>query len=90
MAVVNLYRVDDRKGKVVGVYMDPKTAKIIDHRTDVMYEIADKLEAEGIEESVAEKVAERLIEDRQNLIPLLKSVKDIPADVEVVEDIGDG
>lgn len=78
MAIEVIYRVTDRKGKVVGEYMDSKLANIIDKRMDVMYEIADRLIATGLDESQADVTAEMILNSRNDFMDLLKSVKDIP------------
>lgn len=64
--------------------MDLKLAKEMDNRTDVLYYIADLIEAQGVDEAMAEKVAEVMIADdlRPELLSHLKSVKDLPAAVE--------
>lgn len=79
MAIEIVYRVIDRNGKVVGEYMDSKLANIIDKRTDVMYEMADKLIATGLSEAQADSAAEMILNSRADFMELLKSVKDIPA-----------
>ncbi|MDI3324133.1 YebG family protein [Pontibacterium granulatum] len=78
MAIEIVYRVKDRNGKVVGEYMDSKLANIIDKRTDVMYEMADKLIATGLSEEQADNAAEMILNSRHDFVELLKSVKDIP------------
>lgn len=59
--------------------MDSKLANIIDKRTDVMYEMADKLIATGLSEEQADTAAEMILNSRLEFVDLLKSVKDIPA-----------
>lgn len=88
MAIEIVYRVTDRNGKVVGEYMDSKLANIIDKRTDVMYEIADKLIATGLDEKLADSAAEMILESRHDFMDLLKSVKDIPTPKVVAEGKG--
>lgn len=78
MAIEIVYRVKDRNGKVVGEYMDSKLANIIDKRTDVMYEMADKLIATGLSEEQADTAAEMILNSRHDFMDLLKSVKEIP------------
>ena len=52
----------------------------MDNRTDVLYYIAELIEAQGVAEAAAEKIAEALLDDhtRAELLARLKSVKDIP------------
>jgi len=81
MAIRTVHQVISKKGLVIGEYMDLKLAKEMDNRTDVLYYIADLVEAQGLDEAVAEKVAESLLQDevRHELLGRLKTVKDLPA-----------
>ncbi len=80
MAIRTVHQVISKKGLVIGEYMDLKLAKEMDNRTDVLYYIADLVEAQGLDEAVAEKVAESLLQDevRHELLGRLKTVKDLP------------
>lgn len=80
MAIRTVHQVISKKGLVIGEYMDLKLAKEMDNRTDVLYYIADLVEAQGLDEAVAEKVAESLLQDevRHELLGRLKTVKDFP------------
>ncbi|WP_143773561.1 hypothetical protein [Neptunomonas antarctica] len=62
--------------------MDLKLAKDMDNRTDVLYYIAEIIEAQGVNEAVAEKIAEAILDDsvRQEFSAKLKSVKDLPVE----------
>ena len=84
MTIRTVHQVISKKGSVIGEYMDLKFAKEMDNRTDVLYYIAEIIEAQGVDESVAEKIAEQIIDDnnRQEFLTRLKSVKDMPADTE--------
>lgn len=84
MAIRTIHQVISSKGKVIGEYMNLKHARDMDNRTDVLYYIADLIEAQGADEEMAEKIAESLIDDsiRQEVLARLKSVKDIPVEDE--------
>lgn len=81
MSIRTVHQVISKKGEVIGEYMDLKLAKEMDNRTDVLYYIAELIEAQGVDEVVAEKIAETMLDDsvRQELLSRLKSVKEIPA-----------
>ena len=79
MAIEIVYRVKDRNGKVVGEYMDSKLANIIDKRTDVMYEMADKLIATGLSEEQADTAAEMILNSRHDFMDLLKKDEEVTA-----------
>ena len=80
MAIRTVHQVISPKGSVIGEYMDLKTAKEMDNRTDVLYYIADLIEALKVDEKTAEKIAEAMLDDqvRPELLARLKSVKDMP------------
>lgn len=84
MAIELIYRVRDRKGNIQGEYMDKKTADIIDHRLDVMYELSDCMADldVGLSEAQTEKLALWMMDNRQDLIKSLKRVKDIPKEAD--------
>ena len=81
MTIRTVHQVINRTGRVIGEFMDIKLAKDLDNRTDVLYFIADLVETAGIDESTAEKVAEKMIDDttRKQLLSQLKTVKDLPS-----------
>lgn len=83
MTIRTVHQVISKKGLVIGEYMDLKAAKEMDNRTDVLYYIAEMIEAQGVGEALAEKVAESMLDDviRPTLLAQLKSVKDLPADL---------
>ncbi|BFM11952.1 hypothetical protein R50072_21050 [Simiduia litorea] len=85
MAIEIVYRVIKRNGEQAGEYMDKKLADAHDQRLDCVYTIVDLISAEetGLTEAAIEAIAERLIENRQDLMTALKKVKDLP--VEEVE-----
>lgn len=80
MAIRTVHQVISPKGSVIGEYMDLKTAKEMDNRTDVLYYVADLIEALEVDEKTAEKIAETILDDqvRPELLARLKSVKDMP------------
>ncbi|MEH6649214.1 MAG: hypothetical protein V7707_04215 [Motiliproteus sp.] len=80
MTIRTVHQVISPKGSVIGEYMDLKTAKEMDNRTDVLYYVADLVEALAVDEKTAEKVAEAMLDDqvRPELLARLKSVKDLP------------
>ncbi len=84
MAIRTVHQVISKKGLVIGEYMDLKLAKEMDNRTDVLYYIADLVEAQGLDEAVAEKVAESLLQDevRHELLGRLKTVKNLPSEAQ--------
>ena len=84
MTIRTVHQVVSSKGEVVGEYMDLKIAKEMDNRIDVLYYLADIVEAQGVDEVTAEKVAEAMLDDslRQVVMSKLKSVKNIPGDQE--------
>ncbi|HIG37274.1 MAG TPA: hypothetical protein EYQ12_07145 [Oceanospirillaceae bacterium] len=53
----------------------------MDNRTDVLYYLADLMEAQGVDEQLAEKIAEQILADDQRgeILNRLKSVKDLPS-----------
>ncbi|MFT6917118.1 MAG: hypothetical protein ACJAWL_003475 [Motiliproteus sp.] len=82
MSIRTVHQVINKKGEVIGEYMDLKLAKEMDNRTDVLYYIAEIIEAQGVDEVLAEKIALALLDDkvRQELLSKLKTVKEIPAE----------
>ena len=84
MAIRTVHQVINKQGLVIGEYMDLKLAKEMDNRTDVLYFVAELIEAQGIKETEAEKIAEALLADsiRAELVNKLKSVKDLPDDAD--------
>ena len=62
--------------------MDKKLADAHDQRLDCVYTIVDLISEEetGLTESAIEAIAERLIENRHDLMTALKKVKDLPAE----------
>jgi hypothetical protein len=84
MTIRTVHQVISKKGLVIGEYMDLKLAKDMDNRTDVLYYIAEIIEAQGVNEGVAEKIAEAILDDRvrQEFLAKLKSVKDLPVEGE--------
>jgi len=82
MSIRTVHQVIGKQGTVIGEYMDLKLAKEMDNRTDVLYYIADLIEAQGVAESTAEQIAEALLEDhtRAELLTRLKSVRDLPSE----------
>lgn len=81
MTIRTVHQVISKKGLVIGEYMDLKLAKDMDNRTDVLYYLADIIETQGVDEVLAEKIAEAMISDetRAELLSKLKSVKDLPS-----------
>lgn len=88
MTIRTVHQVISKKGLVIGEYMDLKLAKDMDNRTDVLYYMADLIEAQGVDEKTAEKVAEALLDDscRQELLVKMKSVKDLPSEEDTSPD----
>ncbi|PCH61237.1 MAG: hypothetical protein COC19_04965 [SAR86 cluster bacterium] len=84
MTIRTVHQVISKKGLVIGEYMDLKLAKDMDNRTDVLYFIAEIIESQGVDEVLAEKIAEAMLDDgsRAELLSKIKSVKDLPADTE--------
>ncbi|MFT5721270.1 MAG: hypothetical protein ACI9W6_001583 [Motiliproteus sp.] len=80
MSIRTVHQVINKKGAVIGEYMDLKLAKEMDNRTDVLYFIAEIIEAQGVDEVLAEKIAVAMLDDkvRQELLSKLKTVKEIP------------
>ena len=80
MAIRTLHQVIGRNDQVIGEFMDLKQAKEMDNRTDVLYFLADMIEAQGIDEQQAEAIAEHMLNDevRGEVITRLRSVKDLP------------
>lgn len=80
MAIEIVYRVIKRNGEQAGEYMDKKLADAHDQRLDCVYTIVDLLNAEdtGLSEPALEAIAERLIDNRNELMAALKKVKDLP------------
>lgn len=80
MAIRTLHQVIGRNDQVIGEFMDLKQAKEMDNRTDVLYFLADLMEAQGISEQQAETIAEHMLNDevRSEVITRLRSVKDLP------------
>ena len=87
MAIRTLHQVIGRNDQVIGEFMDLKQAKEMDNRTDVLYFLADLMEAQGISEQQAETIAEHMLNDevRSEVITRLRSVKDLPTSA-VTED----
>ena len=82
MAIEIVFRVIKRNGEQAGEYMDKKLADAHDQRLDCVYTIVDLISEEetGLTESAIEAIAERLIENRHDLMTALKKVKDLPAE----------
>ena len=82
MTIRTVHQVISKKGLVIGEYMNLKFAKDMDNRTDVLYYVAELIEEQGVEETLAEKIAETIIDDniRHDFLARLKTVKDIPTD----------
>ncbi len=80
MAIEIVYRVLKRNGEQAGEYMDKKLADAHDQRLDCVYTIVDLISEEdtGLTETAIEAIAERLIDNRQDLMAALKKVKDLP------------
>ncbi|UTA46502.1 YebG family protein [Simiduia sp. 21SJ11W-1] len=80
MAIEVVYRVLKRNGEQAGEYMDKKLADAHDQRLDCVYTIVDLISEEdtGLTEAAIEAIAERLIDNRQDLMAALKKVKDLP------------
>jgi dsDNA-binding SOS-regulon protein len=81
MAIEIVYRVLKRNGEQAGEYMDKKLADAHDQRLDCVYTIVDLISEEdtGLSEANIEALAERLIDNRHDVIAALKKVKDLPA-----------
>ncbi len=82
MTIRTVHQVISKKGAVIGEYMNLKHAKDMDNRTDVLYYIVELIEEQGVDEVLAEKIAEAIINDqnRAEFLTKLKSVKDIPTE----------
>ncbi len=82
MTIRTVHQVISKNGSMIGEYMNLKHAKDMDNRTDVLYYIAEIIEAVGVDEIMAEKIAEAFLDDgrRQEMLVRLKSVKDIPVE----------
>ena len=82
MTIRTVHQVIGKNDQVIGEYMDLKLAKEMDNRTDVLYYLADLMEAQGVDEKLAERVSEQMLVDdqRAELLSRLKSVKDLPKD----------
>lgn len=82
MTIRTVHQVISKRGIVIGEYMDLKLAKEMDNRTDVLYYVADLIEAQGVDEATAEKVAEAFLQDdnRQAILGRLRTVKDLPVE----------
>jgi hypothetical protein len=89
MTIRTVHQVISKRGIVIGEYMDLKLAKEMDNRTDVLYYVADLIEAQGVDEATAEKVAEALLQDdnRQALLGRLRTVKDLPVESVETEEV---
>ena len=87
MAIRTLHQVIGRNDQVIGEFMNLKQAKEMDNRTDVLYFLADLIEAQGIDEQLAETIAEHMLNDevRSEVIARMRSVKDLPSS-EAMED----
>ena len=85
MAIRTIHQVINNKGSVIGEYMNLKNAKEMDNRTDVLYYFAEIIEGLGVDEQMAEKIAETLLDDkmRPDVMTRLKSVKDLPSEDEL-------
>ncbi|MEH6473641.1 MAG: hypothetical protein V7752_20650 [Halopseudomonas sp.] len=82
MTIRTVHQVISKSGSMIGEYMNLKHAKDMDNRTDVLYYVAEIIEAVGVDEVTSEKIAEALLDDggRQEILVRLKSVKDIPTE----------
>ncbi|WP_415913020.1 YebG family protein [Neptuniibacter sp. QD37_11] len=82
MPIINVYRVVDRKGNLIGEYMDKKVADIVDKRMDAQYDLADKMQELGLEltEQQCEALGGWMVEAREDIKDVLKGLKDIPDD----------
>ena len=80
MAIEIVYRVLKRNGEQAGEYMDKKLADAHDQRLDCVYTIVDLISEQdtGLTEAAIENIAERLIDNRHDLMAALKKVKDLP------------
>jgi len=89
MAIRTVHQVIGKNEQVIGEYMDLKLAKEMDNRTDVLYYLADLMEAQGVDEQLAEKIAEQILADdqRSEILNRLKSVKDLPSSAAITVDI---
>lgn len=81
MAIEIVYRVIKRNGEQAGEYMDKKLADAHDQRLDCVYTIVDLINEvdTGLSEAAVEAIAEKMIDNRQDLMTALKKVKDLPA-----------
>ncbi|AFU97997.1 YebG family protein [Simiduia agarivorans] len=84
MAIEIVYRVIKRNGEQAGEYMDKKLADAHDQRLDCVYTIVDLISdvETGLGEDKVEMIAEKLIDNRQDLMAALKKVKDLPTPAE--------
>jgi len=82
MALRTVHQVIGKNDAMIGEYMNLKHAKDMDNRIDVLYYVAEVIENLGVDEVLAEKIADSLLDDqrRPELINRLKSVKDLPGD----------
>lgn len=89
MTIRTVHQVISKRGIVIGEYMDLKLAKEMDNRTDVLYYVADLIEAQGVDEATAEKVAEAFLQDdnRQAILGRLRTVKDLPVENVETEEV---
>ncbi|MBT3436172.1 MAG: hypothetical protein HOH02_03775 [Oceanospirillaceae bacterium] len=80
MAIRTVHQVIGKNEQVIGEYMDLKLAKEMDNRTDVLYYLADLMADQGVDEQLAEHIAEQILNDQQRseILNRLKSVKDLP------------
>ena len=80
MAIRTVHQVIGKNEQVIGEYMDIKLAKEMDNRTDVLYYLADLMADQGVDEQLAEHIAEQILNDQQRseILNRLKSVKDLP------------
>ena len=80
MAIRTVHQVIGKNEQVIGEYMDLKLAKEMDNRTDVLYYLADLMAEQGVDEQLAEHIAEQILNDQQRseILNRLKSVKDLP------------
>ncbi|MND11900.1 hypothetical protein D3C87_347720 [compost metagenome] len=83
MSIQLIYQVLNRQGKVFGEYQDKKVAAAVDHRLETIYDLSAKLIEAMPQATEAERdaVAEYLVDNREQVVSMLKSVKE-PADLE--------
>lgn len=81
MSVEVIYRVLKTNGELAGEYMDKKQADAHDQKLDCIYTLVELVleHAKDIEESVAEGIAEHLVDNKSVVLSALKKVKDTPA-----------